>query len=69
MLFNGDGTLEANPVEGLMWLTVASRRALGTSDAGWIDELLNAAMSIAPPEQRKQAVELADSLGTQFGGL
>ena len=69
ILFNGDGDLEANPVEGLMWLTVASRRAIGTSDSGWIDDLLNAAMSVADPEQRKQAVELADSLGIQFGGL
>lgn len=69
ILFNGDGELEANPVEGLMWLTVASRRAIGTSDAGWIDDLLNAAMSVAAPDQRKQAVEMADSLGTQFGGL
>jgi uncharacterized protein len=69
MLFNGDGDLEANPVEGLMWLTVASRRAFGTPDAGWIDDLLNAAMSVADPEQRKRAVEMADSLGVQFGGL
>jgi len=69
ILFNGDGNLEANPVEGLMWLTVASRRAVGTADSSWIDDLLNAAMSVADPEQRKQAVELADSLGTQFGGL
>jgi TPR repeat protein len=69
ILFNGDGELKANPVEGLMWLTVASRRAAGTSDAGWIDDLLNAAMSVAAPDQRKLAVEMADSLGTQFGGL
>lgn len=69
MLFNGDGDLDANPVEGLMWLTVASRRSIGTADAAWIDDMLNAAMSVAGAEQRKQAVELADSLGTQFGGL
>lgn len=69
LLFNGDGNVQANPVEGLMWLTVASRRAVGTPDAGWIDDMLNAAMSIAAPEQRLQAVELADNLGTQFGGL
>jgi len=68
MLFNGQG-IEADPIEGLMWLTVASRRAAGTADAGWIGDLLNNAMSIATPEQRKQAVELADSLGTRFGGL
>ena len=69
ILFNGDGGLAANPVEGLMWLTVASRRATGTTDAEWIDGLLNADMSIATPDQRKRAVEMADSLGTRFGGL
>ena len=69
ILFNGDGDLAANPVEGLMWLTVASRRSIGTADASWIDNLLNSAMSIASPAQRKQAVELADSIGVRFGGL
>lgn len=68
MLFNGDG-IDADPVEGLMWLTVASRRAAGTADDGWIHDLLTNAMSIATPDQRKKAVELADSLGTRFGGL
>jgi TPR repeat protein len=68
MLFNGQG-IDADPIEGLMWLTVASRRAAGTVDDGWIHDLLTNAMSIATPEQRKQAVELADSLGTRFGGL
>ena len=68
MLFNGQG-LDADPVEGLMWLTVASRRAAGTVDDSWIHDLLTNAMSVATPEQRKQAVELADSLGTRFGGL
>ena len=68
MLFNGEG-LGPDPVEGLMWLTVASRRAVGTVDESWIDELLNNAMSIATADQRKQAVELADSLGSRFGGL
>ncbi len=68
MLFNGEG-IEADPIEGLMWLTVASRRAAGTVDDSWIHDLLTNAMSVATPEQRKQAVELADSLGTRFGGL
>ncbi|MDB5538580.1 MAG: hypothetical protein JWQ89_307 [Devosia sp.] len=68
MLFNGQG-IEADPIEGLMWLTVASRRAAGTADEAWIGALLTNAMSIATPEQRKQAVELADSLGSRFGGL
>lgn len=68
MLFNGEG-LGPDPVEGLMWLTVASRRAVGTADESWIDDLLNNAMSIATADQRKQAVELADTLGSKFGGL
>ncbi len=68
MLFNGEG-IDADPVEGLMWLTVASRRAVNTPDAGWISELLNNAMSIASTDQRKRAVEMADSLGARFGGL
>jgi TPR repeat protein len=68
MLFNGQG-LRAEPVEGLMWLTVAARRAAGTIDQGWIDDLLNNAMSIATPEQRQMAVQQADTLGSRFGGL
>jgi uncharacterized protein len=69
MLFNGDGDLPANRIEGLMWLTVADRRAIGTPEAPWIADMLNSAMSVASPDERKNAVELADSLGTQFGGL
>ena len=69
ILFNGDGGLEANPVEGLMWLTIASRRAVGTAEAEWIDNTLNADMSIATPDQRKQAVDMADQLGDQFAAL
>lgn len=68
MLFNGDG-IEPNPVEGLMWLTVASRRAANTIDEQWIEHMLQDAMSVATPEQRAEAVHLADSLGTRFGGL
>jgi TPR repeat protein len=69
ILFNGDGGLAANRVEGLMWLTVASRRAIGTTDQQWIDDLLNADMSVASPDERKRAVDQADSLGAMFGGL
>jgi TPR repeat protein len=67
ILFNGDGELEANPVEGLMWLTVASRLAVGTTDQDWIGQLLNADMSVATPEERKQGVAMADKLSPQFG--
>jgi len=68
MVFNGEG-VDPNPEEGLMWLTVASRRVAGTSDEAWVGELLQNAMSVATPEQRKQGIELADTLGPRFGGL
>ena len=69
LLFNGEGELEANPVEGLMWLTVAGRRGAGTPDEEWIAQFLNSAMSVATPQQRADAVQLADTLGVQFGGF
>jgi len=69
LLFNGDGALKANPVEGLMWLTVASQRAVDTTDADWIDDLLNADMSVATPDARKQAVDMADKLSEQLASL
>lgn len=68
LLFNGDG-IDINPVEGLMWLTIASRRAANTPDEPWIQGMLNDAMSVATAEQRVQAIELADSLGSRFGGI
>lgn len=68
LLFSGEG-IDAQPIEGLMWLTVADRRASGTSDEGWIRDLLHGAMSVATPDQRAEAVKLADSLSPRFGGL
>jgi hypothetical protein len=67
ILFNGASGIKSNPVEGLMWLSVASRRAVGTTDADWIGDMLNADMSVATPDQRKQAADLADSIADQFG--
>jgi TPR repeat protein len=69
ILFNGDGDLKANRVEGLMWLSVANQLAQGTIDADWIADLLNADMSVASPDERKQAVGMADQLAAQFAGL
>jgi len=68
MLFNGEG-IGAQPIEGLMWLTVANRRAAGTIDEKWVKDLLNGAMSVATADQRVEAMKLADSLGSRFGGL
>lgn len=68
MLFNGEG-IGAQPVEGLMWLSVAHDRTIGTIDEHWISDLLNAAMSVATPEQRAEAMRMADGLETQFIGM
>jgi len=68
MLFKGDG-IAPNRVEGLMWLTVASRRAAHTPDEQWIQAMLKDATAAATPEQRAEAISMADSLGTRFGGL
>jgi TPR repeat protein len=67
MLFNGEGGLKANPAEGLMWLTIASRLSVGTPDQDWISQLLNTDMSVATPDERKQGVAMADKLSPQFG--
>jgi len=64
LLFNGDGdALPAQPIEGLMWLTIAHDHVEGAPDASWVDELLNKAMSVATPEQRTAAIEAADVIG------
>ena len=69
ILFNGDVGLKANRIEGLMWLTVAGRTSAGTIDADWISDLLNGDMSVATPEERKQAIDMADRLEAQLAGL
>lgn len=69
MIFNGVDGIEAQPVEGLMWLAIAHQRCAGTGDAPWIDERLNQALSIATPDQRTEAFALADSIAPQFAGF
>jgi hypothetical protein len=69
LLFNGSDGLDRQPEEGLMWLIVAQRRVTGTADEGWINDLVSGAVSLATPQQRETASQMADSLGTRFGGL
>jgi TPR repeat protein len=69
MLFNGGDGIEAQPVEGLMWLAIAHERCAGTGDAAWVDDLLNRALAIAQPEQRAEAFALAESIAPQFAGF
>lgn len=69
LLFNGVEGIEAQPVEGLMWLAIAHKRCAGTGDAASIEERLNRAVATAPPEQRDEAFALADSIAPQFAGF
>lgn len=66
MLFNGAG-IKAQPTEGLMWLSIAHDRSIGTPDEGWINELLTRDMSIATPREREEAIRMADAVEPQFG--
>ncbi len=69
ILFNGGEGVERQPVEGLMWLTLARNQTVGTSDATWVNEALTAAMSLATAEQRTEAARMADYYGPQFASF
>jgi uncharacterized protein len=69
MLFNGTDGLQRQPIEGLMWLEIARSLSAGTVDQAWIADMANAAMSLAPSEQRSAALQAAESYGPQFAGL
>jgi TPR repeat protein len=69
MLFDGIEGFEAQPVEGLMWLTMAKNRVLGTQDESWVVEKFDRALSRATVEQQAEATQLADQLAPQFNGF
>ncbi|WP_193335814.1 tetratricopeptide repeat protein [Devosia beringensis] len=69
MLFTGIEGIEAQPVEGLMWLSIAHDRCAGTGDAAWVDEKLMHAQSLSTPEQQDEAAALARSIAPQFAGF
>jgi len=69
MLFTGIEGIEAQPVEGLMWLSIAHDRCAGTGDAAWVDEKLMHAQSLSSPEQQDEAAALARSIAPQFAGF
>jgi len=66
LLFNGAG-IKAQPAEGLMWLSIAHDRSIGTPDEGWINDLLSHDMLSATPEQREAAIKMATAVEPQFG--
>jgi len=69
LLFQGIEGIEPQPIEGLMWMTMARDRVLGTADEGWVSEKLNQALASASPEQRAEATQLAQQLAPQINGL
>jgi TPR repeat protein len=66
LLFNGAG-IKAQPAEGLMWLSIAHDRAAGTPDEKWVNELLTRDMSVATPQEREEAMRMADAIEPRFG--
>lgn len=69
LLFSGVEGIEAQPVEGLMWLTIAHQRCAATADAVWVDEMLNSAVADASPQDQAEASALAESIAPQFAGF
>jgi TPR repeat protein len=69
LMFNGIDGFEAQPVEGLMWMTMARQRVAGTSDEAWVTEKLNTSLALATPEERAEATQLAAQIGPQLEGL
>ena len=69
LLFNGLPGIEPQPVEGLMWLTIAHERCANTVDAAWIDDLLSQALSTATPDDQTEASTLAASVAPQFAAF
>src|SRR5690606_36964878 len=55
LMFHGMQGIEAQPVEGLMWLTLAHDRCAGTADAGWVNEMFTHVQSLATPEEQAEA--------------
>ena len=69
LLFNGIAGIEAQPTEGLMWLTIAHERCAGTADAAWVDDMLLNATSLATPDEQAEASNLAANIAPQFAGF
>lgn len=64
LLFNGMDNYPPRKAEGLMWLNQAHATCLGAPEQKSADDLVNAAMSLATPEDRAAAVTLANSGAT-----
>lgn len=68
LLSNGEFRGVENRTDGLMWLTVAQRRAQG-SDAVWIGEAQERSFGLASEKVRRRAAAMADSWLAKNGTL
>jgi len=66
LVFKGADGIAAQPVEGLMWLTIARQRCAGTGDAAWVEDMFTRAVAGATQQQRDEATALAESIAPQF---
>lgn len=69
MLFTGVKGIDAQRVEGLMWLNLAHLRCAGTADASWIDDMLNTATAQSTPDEQAEAITLAQSIAPEFAAF
>lgn len=60
LLFAGDADFPRRSVQGLTWLTIARARAAGPSD-DWIRDAQEQAFSVASEQERRQAVQAAQT--------
>ncbi|MBL8574090.1 MAG: sel1 repeat family protein [Hyphomicrobiaceae bacterium] len=61
VLFTGDEAVPKRSVQGLTWLTIARSRANGAPEDEWIREAQEQAFSVASEQERRQAVQAAQS--------
>lgn len=66
LLFNGAEGIEPHAVDGLMWLNIAHTNCANSMDSASVEELFNRAVSVASPDVRANAAELAASVGPQL---
>lgn len=66
LLFNGGEGIEPHALDGLMWLNIAHANCGASMEGASVEELFNRAVSVASPDVRADAAELAATVGPQL---
>ncbi|MBU1306113.1 MAG: sel1 repeat family protein [Alphaproteobacteria bacterium] len=69
LLFSGVEGIPAQPVEGLMWLTIAQQRCAATADAPWVNKMFDDVMAKSTSDEQAEASALAKSVSPQFASF